>query len=152
MSATPPTQSDRSLCDGFDPAAVGEETKNSLATRFVQLGRISDLCRQTAAPLNAILQQNKHKVFTVMAIGPLDDCTNCHRSAFTLSRIWLYDCLRHHFTASRWVHKYYMLTFSSNSNRLAEIWHLGLSIQQFGGMGVSDRLIYLIARQWVPIS
>ena len=69
-------------------------------------------------------KENKNKVITTMVIRPLDDRIYCVWSVFTHLWLWQnpYDCSLHHFTTNQWILKYASLTFSSTSNRLAEIW------------------------------
>ena len=85
-----------------------------------------------------------------MLLGPLDDPTYYTRSAFTHLglRRKMYDCSLHHFITSQCVLlKCAMLTFSSNSNQLAEILkgdlsnpNLGRWRRRSGGVGPFDRL------------
>ena len=77
-----------------------------------------------AVPIHTITIVCLNKVITTMMIGPLDDHTYCTRSAFTHLELWrmLYYCLLHHFTTCQCILKCALLTFSSTSSRLAEIW------------------------------
>ena len=97
-----------------------------------------------------------NKMITRMMIGPLDDHT--FWSAFTHFGLWqnLYDCSLHQFTTSLCILKCVLLTLSSTSNRLAEIWKgtCRLPLPQFRsywrrqGRGQA----YSIAHPWVPVS
>ena len=78
-----------------------------------------------------------NKVITTMVIGQLDDLTYGAPSALTHLglRRKLYDCSLHHFTTSKCILKCALLTFSSTSNRFAEIWKGDFSTLGFGVSG-----------------
>ena len=64
------------------------------------------------------------KVITTMVSCPLDAHTYCAWSAFTHLGLWriVYDCSLHKFTTRKCILKCPLLTCSSTSNWLAEIW------------------------------
>ena len=107
----------------FTPDQLFHLNRQFAVNRYIESDERARLASFLGLTESQVNNSYVYKGIITTVIGPLDDRTYCGQSSFTHLELWrkLYNCSLHHFTTSQCILKRALLTFSTTSNRLAEI-------------------------------